>query len=319
MSNSTGDCAAGRKLSLLKTKALAPLLTGGAATRDRVIGTLCAVMVVFLFSSFTLVSRLGFSSSLQVIDIAAIRFSISGVVLTPVLWRYGLSGVRWREAAALAFCGGLGFALLAFTGFSLAPATHGGVLLHGTLALTTSVLAWIGLRTPTTRGRMLGLLAILAGIAAMAWDSVATSSGHQLLGDCALLLASFSWSAYGLLARQLGLSSAHTASIVTVLSMCCFMPTYLMLPGAGRTLLSAGPTELVLQGTFQGLLIGVASPFLYSRAVASLGAAETAVFTAAVPCVTVVAAIFLLGEAPSSAAILGAVIVTIGMAAALKG
>ena len=50
----------------------------------------------------------------------------------------------------------------------------------------------------------------------------------------------------------------------------------------------------LLQGAFQGVLIGAASIFVYSRAVASLGAADTALFTAAVPCVTTLAAIFLL-------------------------
>lgn len=279
---------------------------------------LCGVVVVVLFSSFTLVSRLGFSSSLQLADIAALRFSISGVFMAPVLWHYGLSGVRWRHAAALAFCGGLGFALLAFTGFSLAPASHGSVLLHGTLALTTFALSWMTMRTRASRGRAIGLLAILAGIAAMAWDSVATSSGRQLLGDGALLVASMSWSAYGLLARRIGLKPAHSASLVAVLSMCTFLPVYLMLPGAGHTLRLASGSELLLQAVFQGVLIGAVSIFVYSRAVASLGAVDTALFTAAVPGVTTVAAIFLLAEMPSPAAIVGVCIVTIGMVVALK-
>jgi drug/metabolite transporter (DMT)-like permease len=293
-------------------------LTGPAARRDRAIGVLCALAVIVLFSSFTLVSRLGFSSSLQLMDIAALRFGIAGVLMLPVLWHYGLSGVRWRDAAALAVCGGLGFALLAFTGFSLAPASHGGVLLHGTLALSTFALVWITSRTKTTRGRAIGLLAILLGIVAMVWDSVSGSSGRQLLGDGALLLASISWSAYGLLARRLGLRPAHSASIVAVLSMGCFMPAYLMLPGAGETILQASWGELLLQAMFQGVLIGAASIFVYSRAVASLGAVETALFTAAVPCLTTIAATFLLGEIPSAAAMVGVAIVTLGMAVAMK-
>lgn len=293
--------------------------TAAQAKRDRLIGMLCGVMIVMLFSSFTLVSRLGFSSSLQLMDIAALRFSISGVLLAPVLWHYGLSNVPRRDAAALTFSGGFGFALLAFTGFSLAPASHGGVLLHGTLALTTFALVWMTSRIQATRRRVIGLLAILAGIAAMTLDSVAASSGRQLLGDGALLLASVSWSAYGLITRRLGLRPVHSASIVAVLSACCFFPIYSMLPGTGHTLLSATWTELLLQGIFQGILIGVASPFLYSRAIASLGALETALFTAAVPCVTTVSAILLLNEFPSAAAIVGVAVVTVGMAVALKG
>jgi drug/metabolite transporter (DMT)-like permease len=284
--------------------------------RTRAIGILCGIAVILLFSGFTLVSRLGFASSLKLMDIAALRFGIGGLIMLPVLLHYGFSQVRWRDAAALAFFGGLGFALFAYAGFSLAPASHGAVLLHGTLPLFTFVIAYLTLSEPATSRRAVGLAAILVGILAMAWDSLAGSTTRQLLGDGSLLLASISWSAYGLLARRVGLAPAHSASIVAVLSMVCFLPVYLVLPG--KAIFVATWQELVLQGVFQGVLIGAVSIFVYSRAVAALGAVDTALFTAAVPCVTTIAAVFLLGEVPTPAAIAGVVIVTTGMAISMK-
>lgn len=289
----------------------------GLERRTRLIGILCGVVVILLFSGFTLVSRLGFASSLRLADIAALRFVVAGVLMLPVLLHHGLSGVRWRDAAALSFTGGLGFALCAFTGLSLAPASHGAVLLHGTLPLFTFAIAWLTSSATATRRRALGLAAILLGIVSMAWDSVASSTPRQLLGDGSLLLASISWSAYGLLARRSGLAPAHSASIVAVFSMCGFLPVYLLLPD--KTIFVAPWQELVLQGVFQGGLIGALSGFVYLRAVASLGAVETALFTAAVPCVTTIAAMFLLGEVPSGMAWAGVAIVTVGMAISLKG
>ena len=106
-------------------------------TRERRIGLACGLLSVLLFSSFTLVSRLGLSSRLQLVDLAALRFGIGGSLLLPALLRADLRSVTWRQATALALFGGLGFALLAYTGFSLAPAAHGAVLLHGTLPLFT--------------------------------------------------------------------------------------------------------------------------------------------------------------------------------------
>ena len=285
--------------------------------QTRLVGMLCGIVVIALFSGFTLVSRLGFVSSLELMDIAALRFGIGGLLLLPVLLHHGLAGVRWRDAAALAFLGGLGFALLAYTGFSLAPAAHGAVLLHGTLALSTSALAWLFCSTTVSGRRALGLGAILLGILAMAWDSLAASTSRQLLGDGALLLASLCWSAYGLFARRLGLAPAHSASIVAVLSMCCFMPIYWMWPH--KAILLATWHELALQGVFQGVLIGAVSIFVYSRAVAALGAVETALFTAAVPCATTLAAVFLLYEIPSVLALCGVVVVTAGMVISVKG
>ena len=104
---------------------------------ERTVGVVCGIGVIVLFSSFTLISRLGFSSALTLPDIAALRFGIGGMALLPFVIRHGLSGLSWRQAATLAFLGGLGFALFAYTGFWLAPAAHGAVLLHGTLPLWT--------------------------------------------------------------------------------------------------------------------------------------------------------------------------------------
>ena len=282
---------------------------------SRTVGILCGFAVILLFSGFTLVSRLGLPSSLHVLDIAALRFGVSGMLLLPVLLHYGRAGIRWRDAAALTFTGGLGFALFAYHGFALAPAAHGAVLLHGTLPLFTFVLAWLASSATASGRRTFGLATILAGVVAMAWDSVAASDRQQLLGDGSLLLASICWSAYGLLARRLGLPPARSAAIVAVLSMCCYLPVYLLLPD--RNLLQVPWRELALQALFQGVLIGAVSIFVYSRAVATLGAMETALFTAAVPGVTTVMAVLLLGEVPGVPGWTGVVVVTAGMAIAL--
>ena len=277
---------------------------------------MCAVAVVALFSSFTLMSRLGFASSLKLADLAALRFGIAGSLMLPVLLYYGWSGIRWRDAAALAFFGGICFALLAYTGFSLAPAAHGAVLLHGTLPLFTFALAWLTGSTSVGRRRALGVATTFTGILVMALDSLAGSTPHQWLGDGALLLASISWSAYGLLAHRVGLAPAHSASIVAVLSMCCYLPVYWMLPN--KSISFAPWRELIVHGVFQGVVIGVLSIFIYSRAVAVLGAVETALFTTAVPGVTVLGAFLFLGESPGILAAAGVLIVTIGMVISVK-
>ena len=280
------------------------------ADRDRAIGLACGILSVLLFSSFTLASRLGFSSALHLPDIAALRFGIGGMLLLPVLLRHGLSGIRWRDAAALACFGGLGFALSAYAGFKLAPAAHGAVLLHGSLPLFTFAL----LRRGGPR-QLAGVLMIGLGVLLMAFDSWSHATLLQLAGDGFLLLASLLWSAYGIWARRLGLPPAQGAAIVAVFSMCVFLPVYVLLPG--KALFRVGADTILVQALFQGVLIGAVSIFVYTRAVAGLGPATTALFTAAVPCMTTLAAIPLLGEWPSNAAVLGVVVVTIGAVTAL--
>jgi drug/metabolite transporter (DMT)-like permease len=286
--------------------------------RTRAVGILCAVLVVLLFSSFTLVSRLGLSAStLTVPDLAALRFGIGGLLLAPVVLRHGLSGLRLRDAAALAFLGGLGFALLAYVGFALAPAAHGAVLLHGTLPLFTTAIVAMNAAAAIGRRRLTGIALIGVGILLMAADSVAGATPRQLLGDLCLLLASLCWSGYGVMARRLGVAPARAAATVAVLSAGCLLPVYALAPG--KALSDAGGSELLTQALFQGVLIGAVSIFVYTRAVAALGAAETALFTAAVPPLTTLAAILLLGEVPQAAAALGVGVVTLGMIVGLSG
>lgn len=240
-----------------------------------------------------------------------LRFGIAGLVLLPVLLRRGLGSLRWSQAACLTLTGGLGFALFAYAGFRLAPANHGGVLLHGTIPLFTFVLTgWILGRRLPTKG-WAGLMLILVGIVAIASDSGYNASVHQWLGDAALLSAALCWSAYGLLSQRLMLDPLHAVAIVAAGSLVCFLPLYLMLPANDIKDVPWG--DIAFQGVFQGILIGVFSGLLYTRAVASLGAQRTALFTAVVPCLTAFSALWLLGEQPSWWVLIGVGLVTLGM------
>lgn len=285
------------------------------ASRERRVGLTYAACSVFLFSSFTLFSRLGLTTGVRASDIAALRFGIGGLLLAPLLAQRGLAGIRSVDALVLAFCGGIGFVFFAYTGFRLAPAAHGSVLLHGTIPIFTDL--FVGAVAIVERGRRtVGTVLIAIGVAAMAYDSLATAHGRQLLGDGCLLLASLLWSAYGVRARKSLLAPAHAASIVAVFSLACFAPIYLFF--LHPALSAFGLRQLLLQAVVQGVLIGTVSIFVYTNAVARLGPTTTSLFTAAVPCVTTLAAIPLLGETPSSVALSGVVIVTLGMAVGLR-
>ncbi len=285
-----------------------------AAPHPGAAGFLYGVVSVALFSGFTLVSRAGLTASLQPWDLAALRFGIGGLLLLPALVRHGFGKVAPRDALALAFTGGLGFAACAYVGFALAPAAHGAVLLHGTVPLTTYLIARAQ-GTPTTRARLAGLGVIALGVAAMAAAGALRNTASEWVGDGALLLASFSWSAYGLLVQRAGLRPAQSAAIVAVLSMCTALPALWLIPSVHFS--TAPWHEWLFQAVFQGLLIGAVSITVYSNALARLGAQRTAALTAAVPCVTALGAVWVLHESPSWLVLTGIALVTSGMLIAL--
>lgn len=83
-------------------------------------------------------------------------------------------------------------------------------------------------------------------------------------------------------------------------------------------LISAAWRDILVQGVFQGVLIGALSIFIYTRAVALLGAVEVAYFTAMVPGLTTFGAWLLLGEPPGAMALAGLGLVTFGMILGLR-
>ncbi len=289
---------------------------GGANDGTKIVGYACAGMVIVLFSGFTLLSRFGMQTGLSMLDLAALRFGIGGLLLLPIFLRYGRCGLTVWQTLLLALSGGLGFALCAYGGFLLAPAAHGSVLLHGTLPLSTLVLIWLSSRTVHGHGSLVGYALIAAGVLAMVGDSLTGATGRQLAGDGLLLAASLSWSFYGLMAKQLGLRPINAAAMVAVVSMLAFLPVYAVI--ADGTLFSTPWREVVVQAVFQGVLIGVVSIFVYTQAVHRLGASATATFTAAVPCVTTVAAIPMLSEWPTLGMGLGVAAVTVGLLIAVR-
>jgi drug/metabolite transporter (DMT)-like permease len=80
---------------------------------------------------------------------------------------------------------------------------------------------------------------------------------------------------------------------------------------------AVGWTEWLLQGAFQGLVIGALSIYVYSAALARLGPQRTALMTSAVPCVTTIGAVLILHEALSPAVLLGIALVTAGTVVSL--
>ena len=289
---------------------------GAAVNRsDALIGTLCGLAVIAIFAGFTLASRVGFSTALTPMDIVMVRFGVGGAILLPVFLGHRLAGLSFARASALAFTGGLGFALIAYTGLSLAPASHGAVIMHGSLPLFTYLILRFLAGERADRRRRTGLVLIAAGVGAMAYDSLRGASLRQLIGDGLLLLGALCWSSYGVLAQRWQVRPTVAAAIVAVFSMLAYLPAYLLWGGSG--LLEAPLPDVLLQVLVQGVIVGGASIFVYSQAVNSLGAARTALFTAAVPCVTTLAAIPLLSEWPSAFVLAGVAVVSIGLVASI--
>ena len=102
-----------------------------------------------------------------------------------------------------------------------------------------------------------------------------------------------------------------TAAFVAVYSAIGFLPWYFL---SGAHLFAQAPAaELVLQMVYQGVLIGCVSFIALNRAIAGLGCIRTGAFLSAVPVLTAIIAIPVLGEYPSPVDCAALVLITIGV------
>ncbi|HEX7127940.1 MAG TPA: DMT family transporter [Thermodesulfobacteriota bacterium] len=286
-----------------------------ASGRERAVGLLCAALVIVIWSSFIPVSRLGLSGALEPPDLVALRFAVAGLVTLPLLARKGTGGLGPRRALALALTAGIGFSVLAYRGLSLAPASHAAVLMPGVLPLWTACLAKLWLRTPLGRLTSIGLGLIAAGVAAMAAATLGGGPAGQWAGDLCFLGASLSWAVFTVAARAWQVPPLRAATLVAVISAAFVLPVYLLV--LEPRLAAAPPGEVLFHAVYQGLVVTIVALVAFTRAVAALGPAPTAMITAAVPVAATLFAVPLLGERPSLVEIAGLALVTAGMLTAV--
>jgi drug/metabolite transporter (DMT)-like permease len=270
-----------------------------------------------IWAVYAVLARLGIQSGLAPVDLTLLRFLPAGLVMAPLLWRWGwrdLGGIGWRRGLLLTLLAGPGFSLLFMTGFSLAPLAHGAVIAPACQMLAGLLLsAWIA-HQGLTRQSLVGAAFIGLGLAGVGWDGLrlAETGGLTPLGDVLFALAGVCWGLFGALSRRWRVDPLRVTGVVAVMAMLIFVPAYLALADVSR-LLAATPGMLALQVLFQGLGAGLVAMLAFSRAVALLGSARAAFFGAIVPGASSLLAIPVLGEVPTGLQVLGIVAVVLGL------
>ena len=275
-------------------------------------GFAAAAAVIVIWSGFNIVSRLGGRSPLTPYDMAAIRFVFSGIVCLPFVltrWRR----LKWQRLAVLAAFGGMSYGLFVYSGFSLAPTAHAGILVNGGIPFATALIAWFILgHRPGIRSEFALLVAGL-GIVLIGIHSFGQFSGapaHQWVGDVFFLLAAICYASFGLLLKHWHVSPLEATIGVAVISMVCYTPVYLLfLPKAITTV----PLSFILlQGVYQGILAASIAGLLFAYAIHNIGTQRATLMLAMVPGISAVAAVPLLRESLDAVTIAGVVLVTIG-------
>ena len=259
---------------------------------------------------------LGFSPA----DLAVHRYVWTGLLLIPLVFRYGIAdvgGVGWGRGFILAALSGPTQALVAYSGFILVPFGHGTTIQPATAALAGILLAAVLLKERLSVSRMIGAVTITAGLIVFGIESVATIGTHGIGGDLLFATAGAFWAMFGILLRQWRVAGMRVAAAVGLMSVLVYAPIYAVLFGTGH-LFSFGWSETLLQIVTQGFIAGVLPIFLFARAVTILGAGRASTFPALVPGFSMIIGYLALGIVPSWPQVIGLAIVLIGFRLTLR-
>ncbi|WP_422001688.1 DMT family transporter [Reyranella sp.] len=274
-----------------------------------------AVMALGASLSFAS-ARAGILAGLLAVDMIFARFIVAGLIMLPLLLRFGvrdLAGIGWRRSLVLTVLGGAPFALLQTGGYGYAPLAHGAVIAPSTVTIVSTIGAAFFLRERLSRNHLAGAAIVLGGIVLIGWDGLAQPSGEKAwLGDLLFFASSVLWAGFTLLLRHWRVPALRATAVVSVLSFAISTPAYLAVMGVAH--LMALPLGLLaVQGLVQGGLQGAVTMVAYSQAVMLLGVSRAVLFPAIVPAVSVLVGIPLVGEIPSVLQVAGLCLVTLGL------
>ena len=279
-------------------------------------GLAYGLLAAAIWAAYSVLARFAVKAGLSPGDLTLLRFAPGGLLLLPLLLRFGvrdLAGIGWRRGALLALLAGPLFSMLYMSGFTLAPLAHGAVIAPAFQMLAgVGLSAWLA-RQPLSRESVIGSALIVLGLVCIGGDGLLHSAGGKTpLGDLLFALAGCSWGLFGALSRRWRVDPLRVTTVVVVLSLLTFAPFFAATARFDR-LAAAGTAMLLLQIVAQGLGAGLVAVLAFSRAVALLGSARAAFFGALVPGAAVLLAIPVLGEVPSVLQGVGIVAVVAGL------
>jgi drug/metabolite transporter (DMT)-like permease len=279
--------------------------------RSTLLGVLCGAGAALCWSLGFVAARHGILAGVSPLILALHRYVWPGLALIPVLAADGfgaLGGMGWRRGAVITIFGGLPLALWSYYGYVYVPLGHGAIIQPSCAALGGLVLASTVLKENLPPRRIIGALAMVAGLVVIGIEALHTMGAPGLLGDMFFVAAGSSFAIFGMLLRLWRIPAARAMAVTSVLSL-VGLPLMLFDLDNFR---SAGLYENLMQAVVQGVFAGAGAIYLFTRAVILLGAGRAALFPALVPPFTLLIGAVALGEIPSLWQLTGLVVVLAG-------
>lgn len=267
-----------------------------------------------IFGANFVVSRHAVLNGLSSHDMLALRFVTAGFLLLPSFIMAGglrdCGGLGWKHGLVLAVMSGFPMSFLLMTGLTYAPAAHGAVVGPGTVTVIGIIGGVALFGAVLTRQLVLGVAAVLIGLACLGIAGTTLTNPAILFGDLCFLGVGLIWGGYPLLIQLWKVNALKATAVVSVLSM-AYLPIYALFYFRGFDV--APWWVLALHAINQGVLNVIVGLWIWSWSTPVLGPAVAGRFPPMIPVVGTLLAVPLLGEIPSGLQIGGIALIIAGL------
>ncbi|SDE59331.1 MULTISPECIES: DMT family transporter [Kordiimonas] len=276
------------------------------------VGIVCGLSAAFIWGTWPVVTSIGVNAdALTPFQLVLLRFAVAGPLLLPFAFRGNPGLKEWGQALVMMLGAGFPYSLVVSSAFEHAPAGHGGVIIPGTMLVTSLVLAHIWFGEKITRTRALGAAAIITGLVCLAGGGMVPS----LKGDLLFMAGGLMWAGYTFFVRQWPTNGLVIAARVSVLSL--LLVAIGSVFGLADGITGVARETILTQGLWQGVVSAILALVLFNKAVGYLGTSRAATLNALIPVVAVVLSFLVLGEVPSPVELLGLVAIIGGIGVAM--
>jgi drug/metabolite transporter (DMT)-like permease len=292
-------------------------VTTGSPRPNISLGVAAILLVVAIYAINFIVTRYSVLHGMGPLDLTALRYTVSGIILLPYVARLGfrdLGGIGWPRAIALSVFAGFPYMVIFFAGLTRSPAGHGAVLNPGVVPMVVFLGTVLLGEQRFSFVRAISLALIVAGLILVTGASFSIDR-RVLVGDMLLLASGISWGLFTLFVKRWNARPMQAAAVVSLISLMA-VPFYVAFFYHG--LESVSIAHIVGQALFQGVLISIISLYLITYAVRVLGSQLAALFSPLIPVLTTLLAVPMLGEVPTTLQLCGVAAVVGGMLSAAR-
>jgi drug/metabolite transporter (DMT)-like permease len=285
---------------------------------------LAAGTAVLLWGAWFPITKAAVSTNLSEIELAFLRFVTAGAIALPILTRKGFrvgGDHGYLKAAALAFCAGAGYILIAALALRFAPSAY-GMVTAVSMTMFNALLAMAFGAGKRNAFVWASITINVVGIACL----VLLSSGRPSLGSDAALgvglfvFAGLVFSLYNVFVAHWKVEPLHATALVSFYSALAVIPVYLaMRANSGALGPLPPPGEILFHMAYQGVLVSYVALALFTMAIHKLGSDRAAYLALAVPATAVTLSFLLLGERAEPPVLASIALLLAGMGLGIYG